>query len=266
MYTLIPTKKSVVIKDQDYIFNSFSAFYEVCDLLTVSIFGRYRIAVKTEVIKDIQEFIKVNTAYDHLIISIYTSKAAIDYISAYNPNVNIQDNVSFYEQFKDMISDRNILLEKKAMNILYSSVEHDIIAMETVLDNIVKEFGIDQIITEKMLSTIVILNKIVYPRTVLLAYLRLERYRDVKLKKSIEDLGNDVVLGAMRKNIKALIKEKTVYLRTGQGSWLIKELNTTNLVLMYRALIVECGEISDVQILLNLYEGGKTIYDYLQQS
>lgn len=95
-----------------------------------------------------------------------------------------------------------------------------------------------------------------YPRTVLLSYLELDRYRTQKLEKCQKEMNNEVIIGAMVNNIKKFVKEKNIYFKTGKCSNLIKSINTDNLNIMYRVLVVERNGLNDINILLSLYERG----------
>lgn len=266
MYQIIPTKKKTKIpEDLDFIFNDFKAFYEVTATLTVKFDGRFRIGVKTEIYEDIMKFINKADSYQHLSVFIYTSAELVDYISMYNIGLPVQSQIAPIDTLKEVISRESVLLDKGVIYLLYNAIEHDPDSIEDAVQLLLKEFGKQTLITEKMLSTVLVINKIVYPRQVLLAYLWMDRYRNSKLRKSIDYFGKDVVLGAMIKNLKSLLEEKARLYKTGIGSNLIKSISSRNLSLLYQLLVLNRQGVADVEILLNMYEKGLNSYDFIKK-
>lgn len=265
MYTLIEARKKLPPKDFDYVFKNYKDFYNIADMISYSIHGRYLIAIKTEDIHATEEFIVKENKYSALNVEIYMPAAAIDYLTQRKPDLPVQGAVSMFSVFKDLIAERGILFDKKVILTLYSSIQHDVPSMEAALSEIEMEYGKDVLITEKMLESLFILNKLVYPRTVLLSYLKMERWRENKLNKSIEQFGDDVVLWAMRKNVKKILEDKVAYFKTGQANWVTKSVNTGNLMLMYRVLVSERCNVTDITLLLSLYERGLSVYDIIRK-
>lgn len=265
MYAIIQKKgRDNTDFNYDYIFKDFKQFYEIADTLTYSIFGRYKIKIVTEDIEEAVKFIKHEDKYQSLDIHIYMPEAAIDYIQQRDTKINIQGSMKDIDIFKELISNKNILFEKGVMYILYNSIPHNLDSMEKALNTIVFEFGVGVPVSEKMLNTLFVLNKMVYPRTVLISFIQMERYRWVKFEKSISAVGNQILLGAMIKNMKQFIRDKVVYYKTGRASSLIKSLNTNNLMLLYRVLVSERNGFNDAKLLLTLYERGISAHDILQ--
>lgn len=265
MYAIIEKKgRDNTDFNYDYIFKDFSQFYEIADTLTYSIFGRYKIKIITEDIEEVIRFIKYESRYQSLDIHIYMPEAAIDYIQQRDTKISIQGSIKDIDIFKGLISNKNILFEKGVMYTLYNSISHDLDSMEKALNTIVSEFGIGVPVSEKMLNTLFVLNKTVYPKTVLISFIQMERYRWIKFEKSISVVGNQVLLGAMIKNMKQFIKDKVIYYKTGRASSLTKSLNINNLMLLYRILVSERNGFNDAKLLLTLYERGISAYDILQ--
>lgn len=265
MYTIIQKKgRDSTDFRYDYIFKDFAQFYEIANTLTYSIFGRYTIKIVTDVIEDVIVFIKNSEKYMFLDISIYMPEAAIDYIQQYDTKINVQGSVRDIDAFKELISNKNILFEKGVMYTLYNSIQHDSESMEKALNLIVSEIGLGVPISEKILSTLFLLNKVVYPKTVLISFIQMNRYRWAKFEKSISTVGNRVLLAAMIKNIKQFINDKVVYYKTGKVSTFTKNLNTDNLMLLYRVLVSERENVNDARLLLTLYERSLSPYDILQ--
>lgn len=263
MYTLV--KKKEVLGDFDYVFKDFESFYKIANLITYSVRGRYKILIKTDDIKNVQEFIKNEKMYDALIISICMPEASIDYITMYNIDIPVKYSMSMFDVFKEQVSKRNILFEKNVMVLLYNSIKHELLDIEEALNKLVAEYGAHVPISEKMLSSIFILNKLVYPRSVLISYINMEQYRENKFYKCLQDFGNDVTLGAMVKNVKQFMEDKAKYYKTGTSTRFIRQLNTKNLCLMYKNLVTERYELKDITLLLSLYERGLSANDIIQE-
>ena len=256
MYKLVPYKKSTVFPVCDYVFKTFEAFYKIADLLTVPLTGRYVICVITDKQDEITEFVKKQNLYEHLIVNIYAPATLINYMVMYNNRLKVDDKESPFDTFQELISKYNLLLEKNLISLFYASIEHDFSSMESAVRLTVNEFGKNTVVTEKMLGSLFILNKTVYPRQVLLSYLRCDRWRASKLKKCVESVGEQVAFYACRKNIKDIFDAKINYFKTGQATDLIKSLNTERVLLMYRILVVEPCSFKNLTISLNLYERG----------
>lgn len=260
MYQLILEKSAS--KDYDYLFDKFSSFYPIANLITYPLRGQYKIGVKSDSVEDIQTFMQNAEAYSALMIDVLVQQSILDYLTMYNSDAVVATTAKPFDTFKELLSQRNILLDKSLISLLYSSISHDYAEMSATLDLIVNKLGSHVLITEKMLSTVIVLNKAVYPREVLLAYLRMDRHRTKKLQDCLTYFGNDVTVGAMVKNLKAIIKDKRVYLHTGKGNGIIRNLNSVNILLMYRILNFRRG-LNDVVLLMDLYERG--IYDDIIQ-
>lgn len=241
----------------DYQFETFKDFYEVCGQLTYKLDGRYSVGIVTDDVGAIKEFLGIELKYSYFLISIYTSDSVLEYIAMYKSGVNVAENVSYFDIFKQLISEKRLLFESiKLVNLLYSSIGHTIGEMQETLDSLLVQYGTDHVITEKDVSSIVVLTNIMYPRQVLIAYLQMDRYRKSKFRKCINDVGNDVMLGAMVKGVTQLLKDKILFYKTGEGNWITKTLDFRNIILMYRVLVVERHRVNDCELLLELYERG----------
>lgn len=260
MYTIIPSKKKEIVKQYDYIFKNYKAFYELAQGITYTLTGRYNIAIQTDDINETIQFMQNEASFDALIIDIYLPNSAVEYIRARYPGARIAESFSDYTVFMELVQKKSVYFDKYVATLLYKSIQHDVASMEEALEKIVQEYGNKQMITRKMLESLFIINDYVYPREVLLAYIQMDRYREVKLRKCLTQFDKSLVLNAMIKNVKQLVKDKAAYFKTGQASSQVKGVNTTNLLLMYRCLVAERGSFNDIEIILKLYERGDTIY------
>ncbi|MBQ2885868.1 MAG: hypothetical protein IJE43_19255 [Alphaproteobacteria bacterium] len=265
MYTLIPLTKNEKMHKHDFVFSDFQSFYKVASSLTVKLQGKWYIAIKTKDIKAVSDFLAVSEKYEHMVIEIFLPQSQVDYLSMRQPSIIIKDKIKPYEQFTDLCSKRNLLFEKNVCLLVYNAIEHDIDSMEHAVNMLYDAYGPQNAISEKMISKYFIVNKIVYPRSVLLDYLWLGRWREVKLKKCLECMGNDIVLYAMINNIEKLFEAKVTFFKTGQANNLVKSIDTRRLLLLYRILVVERGKFKDIAILLKLYERGLSCYDFTQR-
>ena len=257
-------KKKTLYPDADYSFKQFPDFYEVAKYLDVPIFGKYTVIVKTEDVKQIIDFISREEEYAEFIVYIYTSQSVIDYVSLRRPDLKTDDSKSEFETFKELIRKHGIYFAKGVDDLLYKSIEHDHEEMDSVLLMIKTECP-NMEITEKILESLVNVNKLVYPRQVIMAYLRMDRWRLQKLRKCVSQMGNDIVFWSMRKTLKKMIENKARYLTSGINTAGAKYINHTNLVLMYRTIVLGSGYLHDVELLMRLYEQGETVYDIIQE-
>lgn len=265
MYYLYKKSKSVALPKFAYTFKKFEDFYALADVLTYSLYDAYYIRIKSDSYKEIYEFMQNADSYSNLTIYIETSDTIIDYISLRSPDVSLLTDKSNYETFCDLISEYGILFAKGCIRILYFAIEHDYVSMREALELLESTYPDAVEITEKEISSLFVVDNLVYPRTVCIMYLRLDRGRASNLKKCVEHFGNDLVLYSIRKNVKTFFEEKLKYMRTGKGSGLIKTIPTDNIVRLYYAMNCGRGKFKDITTILKLYEEGVTINDIIQE-
>lgn len=264
MYVIRKAKKKATYPDTNYSFKDFKGFYEIAENLDVPIFGKYAVIIKTEDVEQITEFINNEQRYSEFVVYIYTSQAVIDYMSLRKPDLKVDSGKSEYQTFVELIKKHGILFSKGVDDLLYKSIEHSYEEMDNVLLRIKVEYPNTEI-TEKLLEQLVVLNKVIYPRVVLMAYLRQDRWRLQKLRKCVEQMGNDIVYWSIKKTLKKMITDKTQYLKSGINTAGIKYVDSNNLMLMYRTFVVGSGYLTDVELLMRLYEEGVTVYDIVQE-
>lgn len=266
MYKLVPAKKKQSTEIYHYVFDGFKVFYSIACGLTVPLKGKYYICVKSDNVNEILEFISNEGVYSYLMVDIITQQNIIDFITMRDQHVNTAENVSPYHIFKELIKQRELLFDSvKTIDVLYGSIEHSEEDMVKALDLLVSEIGVKTMITEDLLGKYFILNKVVYPRQVLTAYLKMTRWRESKLEKCLSVFGNDVMLGSFVKTLKTLVKDKAVYYRTGKDNYLIRDVDIRNILMMYRIFVVERYGMNDIHLLLDYYERGVTGYDLIQR-
>ena len=264
MYYLVKNKKKNSYPVTNYSFKDFKSFYEVAGNLDVPIFGRYTFVIKSDNMNDVYEFVKNEEQYSGFIVYIYTTQANIDYICLKKPGANVYGAKTEYQNFMELIEKHEILFAKGVADVLYKSIDHDYEEMDSILLRVKTEFG-GQEVKERDLESLVVLNKIVYPRQVLMAYLNMDRWRLQKLRRCVSQLGNDVVFWSIRKSIKKLVESKVKYLKTGMNDSGIKYVNYDNLLFMYRTFLTGTGNFKDVEMLMRLYEKGVTVNDIIQE-
>ena len=265
MYQIIPMRKGSISDDLDFIFADFKSFYEVANSITVKFESKYKVGIKSDNYKDIKEFITKADNYSHLSVFLYIPPELVDYISLYNSDANVASEIRPIDTLKELASKESLLFAKGVIYKLYNSILHDNDSLEEAIQILLKEFGRQNEITEQMLSTVFAVNNLVYPRQVLLAYLWMDRYRESKLKSCLSYFGNDICIGAMIKNLNQLMQDKAKLYSTGTGSQLVKTISSTNLLQMYKVLVIERKKFSDITILLHLYEKGLSTYDYIKK-
>lgn len=264
MYYLFNKKTDNAVPRCTYTFNNFGDFYNVAPSLTRTIRGKYKIKVKTDSLSELRTFIDNEGMYSHLDVYIEVSETLMNLIQLSKPGarkLSAQDN---YEVWKDLISKFKLLFDTKCADMLYWSTEHSYEKMQSTLSTLSKAYGY-RVITKPMIEKYFILDETVYPRNVCISYIRMDRFRRSKLTKCLASFGNDITFYAIRKNVRKLLDSKLVYLKTGRGSSLIKSLELENIIKL-NYTFENCPQgIRDVYIILNLYEEGEYINDYLQQ-
>lgn len=264
MYYLFKKKTDNTVPRCTYNFNNFKDFYNVAPSLTRTIRGKYNIKVKTDSLSELREFIDNEQIYGHLDVYIEVSDTLMNLIQLSKPGarkLSAQDN---YEVWQELISKFKLLFDIKCADMLYWSTEHTYDKMQNTLSTLSKAYGY-RLITKPMIEKYFILDETVYPRNVCISYIRMDRFRRSKLTKCLSSFGNDIAFYAIRKNTRQLLNSKLIYLKTGKGSDMIKSLELENILKLNYAF-ENCPQgIRDVYIILNLYEKGAYINDYLQQ-
>lgn len=265
MYYLYKKSKSVELPEFHYTFKEFKDFYDIAKVLEVPVIGTYNVRIKSDSYKDIVGFIELADSYKNMQVYIEVSDSLLTYIMLQKPNVQLLESKSNFEVFKELISRYGILFEKGCIKTLYFAIDHSYSEMSEALELIQRTFTDTSPITEKEISKLFIVDNITYPRNVCIAYLRLDRGRESQLKRCISYFGNDLVLYSLRKRAREFMKDKIKYLKTGQGSYLIKTLPTDNIIKLCMALDYERRGFMDITTLLKLYEEGEYINDTLQK-
>lgn len=265
MYYLYKKAKSNSLPKFVYDFNKFDDFYAIADLLEVPIVGTYNIRIKTDKYNDIMNFLQVAEQYSSLVVYIEVNDTLLNYICLQKPNVSLITSKTNYEVFKELVTKYGILFKQYAMKSMYFAIGHEYSEMDEALQLLKTTFPDVTEISENEISQLFVIDKLTFPRNVLIAYLRMSRGRKSQLEKCINHFGNDMVLWSMRKNIRSIFDDKVKYLKTGQGSGLMKLLPIKNVILMLNALDFNRNNFMDIRTILMLYEQGGTISDYLQE-
>lgn len=256
----ILVKEDKTVVDYNYMISSLTNLEELMKAIYKPIIGRYSIGLELTELRDIKFILNNKSRYNHLDLYLILTEKIYKDISLALPSSIKSETKSMFEYLKEGITKRNLLIQSNVVYLLYSSIGKSYEEIDDVLDLLKDKFGSFMQISEKDLSKYIVVNTITYPRTVLISYINLNKYRKKKLEKCLNDISPDIVLASMVKTIKKLHKEKNEYLSTGLGSKFIKELNTRNLNLMYYTLVSNKPYyLNDIVILLELYERGVSI-------
>ena len=265
MYYLYKKTKSSQLPKFNYDFKKFEDFYAIAHLLEMPVVGTHYVRIQSDSYKDIINFLKVSDSYQTIVIYIEVNEVLLNYILLQKPGLSLLESKSNFEVFKELVSKYNILFKPNSIKTMYFSIGHSYAEMDEALQLVKQQFPDIQEIGDNEISQLFVVDNLIYPRNVLIAYLRMTRGRKTQLEKCINYFGNDMVLYAMRKNIRKLLDEKIKYLKTGQGSGLMKLLPISNLVQMANVLDFTRGKFMDIRTLMALYEVGGNINDTLQK-
>lgn len=264
-YYLYRKAKSVALPKFNYSFSKFEDFYDTVKVLTASLTDSYKIRIKSDSYADIVAFIRSDKSYSWVDVYIETSQALIDYISLRIPSVSLLTSKSNYETFLDLISRYGILFKRGCIDTMYMAIDHTYESMVEALELVKQEFPNVTEISDDELNKLFVIDKLVYPRTVCIDYIRMTRWRKSRLDRCLKYFGNDLVFYAIRKNCNTFLNEKIKYLKTGNGNGLIKLLPYKNIVLLQNALNAGRAGSRDISTILSLYEGGNCINDIIQE-
>lgn len=265
MYKLIASKSGRINVDFHYMFKGFEKFHEIMDLVTYPISGRYIVRVDSDEVAEIMKFVDSASQYEMFDTYIFAPAAAVEYVAQRRTDVALQENTKMIDVFRGLISKYGLLFGKGVVYTLYNSIAHEPAEMEEALGLLLQEYGRDAVITEQMVAKHFLVNKLVYPRDVLNAFIWHDRWRWSKLEKCVAVMGNAIVKGAIVNNLKSIIKEKNVFFTTGKCSKYIRSLDTELVMRLYCAFVTDARQFQDVYILFWLYERGLNVYDLLQQ-
>lgn len=265
MYEVVKAEKKKKSVDYDYIFKDFTSFYEIAQLVTYPLNGRYKIRIDTDSVKDIFEFLKVSEQYEMLSITIYAAPAVVEQVSMRKPNVPVKEQVRGIDILKGLISQKRLLLGKGVLYDLYNAIAHDTETMAEAVELLAAEYGESTEISNSMLAKHFILNKVVYPRDVVNAFIWKSQWRWKKLGQCVALMSNAVVKGAIVNNLKKIVQEKNAFFTTGNCSRYIRSLDTESVLRMYSVFVSNNCGLQDVFILFKLYERGYSVYDLLHE-
>lgn len=265
MYYLYNSKDKSKIRKCDYTLKSMEEFYNLSKVLTHKLTGPYVICIKESNYKDIEMFIKSADNYKHLIIYIEVTQEALEYLQARNPDSQLLDSENIYETWTGLIQRYNLVLAKGCSKALFYSIKHEYDIMSEVILELKQAYG-DKEIDMNMIQKVIAIDTLVYPRSVLISYIRMDRSRHTKLKLCMDNFNKGIIYNSMRKNCIELVKQKNVYYKTGKGTDLIKSLPYDNLIKLYYMFITNPRNIIEPEIILKLYERGEYLDDYLQKT
>lgn len=263
MYYLYKKSKRVQLPEFHYRFKDFEEFYDLTTFVRVSIFGAYYINIVSDDYASIVNFIESSDSYKDMFVYIEVNESLLKYIQLAKPGVSLLTGQSNYEMFKDLIGKHGILFEKNVFDKLYYAIGHSYEEMEEALILIKDTYPTEKQISLDHINKLFVIDTLTYPRSVLIMYLRLDRGRERNLEKSVEYFGNDIVLYSMRKTLRKFLKEKIAYIKSGNGSYLIKTIPITNLMNMLRVLDYERMGFMEIKTIMQLYEKGVSTYDFV---
>lgn len=263
MYWLYKKSKSLVLPDFDYTFANFNEFYELSKVIKIPLLkSAYNIKIKTDNYDALIEFIDRSSEFVFLQIYVEIEESLLKFIKMGRPSVTLLDSKTNWEVFEELVSAHEILFKHGAMKLFYNAIPHTYDDINAGLNEIKVMFP-NQEIGEKELAQLFPIDSYIYPRQVLIAYLRLDRWRESKLNKCVDTFGNDLVLYAMRNNCKKIFESKVRYLKTGIGEGLVKQIPVKNLVSMMNLLWYDRRGFKDIGTILYIYERGETINDFV---
>lgn len=263
MYYLYSGKDKKQLSKCDYSFKNMNEFYEMSKVLTHKITGPYVIQIKGNTYQEVEEFIKNSESYKHLIIYIELQQEVFDYVRARQPNASILNQENIYDVWVELVQRYNLVLAKGCLKNLFFSIKHDYDTMSEIVLELKRAYG-DVEVNMDMIKKVVSIDDIVYPRSVLLSYIRMERSRKKKLSLCLANFDKNLVYNSMKKNCAKLLEQKNNYYKTGKGSDLIKTIPYDNLLKMYYAFLTNLKTVHDIELLLKLYEKGEYLNDYIQ--
>lgn len=261
MYSIVEYKKGCDFSQFHYVLKSFDEFYNIARYLYLPLVGVYKLAVITISDEDVNNFIKIQEKYSHISVTIFMESQAMKVVEDSNPEANFELLANSYTVFKQLIMDRGLLFDRYMIYKLYRSIDHDMVTMIESLDKLVDKFGSDTLLTEDKISSLFVLNDVIYPSQVLLKFINMDNGRWRLLKLCSSQIDNDVLVGSIVKEIRKLMEAKAAYFKEGSTNDRIKNLNTQNLVIAYRVFISERCGINDAFLLFNLYENGLSAID-----
>lgn len=265
MYYLYKKSKQVQLPHFHYRFKRFDEFYDLANRMKISIFGVLYINIVSDAYEDIVNFIEVSEQYNGMIIYIEVNEALLGYIKLAKPYTSMLSGQSNYEVYKTLVNKYSILFDKGVMDKVYFSIGHSYEEMDEAMLLIKDSYPNEVMITLEMATKIFVIEDLIYPRSVLISYLRLDRGRRNNLDKCVEYFGNDLVLYSMRKTTRKFLKEKISYLKSGKGSYLIKTIPVCNLTLMTDVLDYNRHGFKEIKTIMALYEKGETINDFVHE-
>lgn len=265
MYCIYKKSRGLVLPAFDYTFNKFEEFYPIANVLTVSILGEYNICVKSDVYKDITEFIGSAKTYDNLKTYIEVSESVYNYIVLYNPSVSVLGMESTYDLFKKLVKKYGILFDSDSMKLLYYNIPHTYEDFDESLQLIKQTYPNVGTITSEHIKRLFVIEDIVYPYNVLNMFLLMKRWRWSRFQKCYDRFGNDLMYYAIRKQLRRILKDKISYLKSGNARDYIKRIPVYNILRLEQIFDYSKNKFNDIRNVFYLYERGVNTDDYMDK-
>lgn len=260
----ITLKEDKITRYYDYVLSNVEDFNDLMKIIYVPIIGRYKIGLTLTDINEIKSILYNSERYSHIDIYITLNEVVYKKLILAVPTLVSDAKPSILEYLKQGISKRNLIIKENVVYVIYQSVGKSYEEVDDILDLLVRVFGPFVEITKDGLSRHIVINNIVYPRSVLVNYINLTRYRKSLLERCLKDISPDIVIASMVKQVKKLHEDKCKYLASGLGTDFIKNLNTRNLNMMYYHLVVNKPyHLNDISVILEIYERGIEVNDLL---
>lgn len=265
MYYVYKKMRGTVLPNFNYIFNKFSDFYPIANVLTAPVIGEYNICVKSDVYKDILEFIKMSGNYAGIKVWIEVSASTYDYIMLYNPTVSFLGSESSYDMYKRLVKKYNLLFDSDSIKVLYYNTPHTYEDLDEALQLIKQTYPNAGIITTDLIRQLFIIDDAVYPYQVLTMFLLMKRWRWARFEKCYERFGNDLMYYSVRKQARKICNNKLTYLKTGNGQDFIKKIPILNVIRLLNIFDYSENKLRDIRTVFCMYEKGAILDDTMEK-
>jgi len=164
---------------------------------------------------------------------------------------NCIDSLSPYEYTLQRVTELNLLFAKGSINVLYRSLDDKSMqGINEILKVLAEEYPYPHEITVDDLSNHLFIQNIVFPISVLNAFLYMRRDRWVLLKKCRESMNDAQIIRIMWNQLQTYLEDKDTFYREGKEKKYTLSYN--NLVSMYQVL--STNNVMSAYVLLKKYE------------
>ncbi len=211
MIRVVKSSERQSLPKMDYNFEQYDYYLDIAPLLTPKFNGNWKILLNDFSLVEVEAILNENIIPEHFDVYMLLGSNKYDKVIKENPKLYVKPK-SNWEIYKDMIAGLDVLIDKRAMNDLYSAIGNNINELQEALMMLATKAE-DGYITDNLVRQSYNVQNRVYASDVLHAFYMRQDNRWKLANKYVKELGTDYAFYAMRRYIRRLLHDKGAYLK-----------------------------------------------------